>query len=40
MLKHSDTENSVLFPKQEKADILQDSLKVVRNRLAFVMIQY
>lgn len=40
MLKHSNTENGVLFPKQEKADILQDSRKVVRNGLAFVMIRY
>lgn len=40
MLKHSYTENSVLFPKQEKDNTLQDSLKAVRNGLAFVMIWY
>lgn len=40
MLKHSSTENSALFPKQEKAAIPQDSLKAVGNGLAFVMIGY
>lgn len=40
MLKHSNTENSVLFPKQEKDNTLQNSLKAVRNGLAFVMIRY
>lgn len=40
MLKHSNSENSVLFPKQEKDNTLQDSLKAVRNRLAFVIIRY
>lgn len=38
MLKHSNAENSVLFPKQE--DTLQDSPKAVRNGLAFVIIRY
>lgn len=40
MLKHSNTENSVLFPKQEKDDASRDSLRAVRNGLAFVMIMY